>query len=328
MASTIKRNKLSFNQPLNVILRIATASKKSRNDGFNNTYYLVTNLTKTILILFFFVAWPICSFADTCSIARIDLVTALTLHPQMSLFDYNRLGFYKVKFGLSDLEFNKKVKELIINAPNKDEEINKLTQDIENLKIEIKKLPDKEENSAIKEKLSIQISEAQQKLEELNFAIDNPEITNLTETREILSKISKDVDEEIEKIAKEQKLDIVFNDWEPTNNILPDFYTRKAFINCGKYGIVSEYYNYFTAANKYQQQQILPSSYFISNIFEYSKCPDFIKSLPLRSKPIILSETKDITLDVIKNIYSKYEISQEIIKNIEKFYILIKDERK
>ena len=71
-------------------------------------------------------------------VATIDLSMALCLHPKMSLFDFNRIGFYKVEFGLTEEEFKAKVAKIKASAPDRTDELIKIEKQIENLNRERK----------------------------------------------------------------------------------------------------------------------------------------------------------------------------------------------
>ncbi|HMM58960.1 MAG TPA: hypothetical protein PKC25_02395, partial [Candidatus Rifleibacterium sp.] len=52
------------------------------------------------LILLLVVAMALPFSAAAAGVATIDLSMAVSLHPRMSLFDFDRMGFFKVEPGL------------------------------------------------------------------------------------------------------------------------------------------------------------------------------------------------------------------------------------
>ena len=72
--------------------------------------------------------------SNSTRIARIDLAKILALHPKMFLFDYNRIGFYKIKsINLSKDKFEEEIAKLKNESVFDYTELNKIKEDIKNM---------------------------------------------------------------------------------------------------------------------------------------------------------------------------------------------------
>jgi hypothetical protein len=72
------------------------------------------------LVLLLFCTWQVSAETPSASplpqshdrIGKIDLALAVSLHPRMSMFDFDRMGFFKVQPGLDEKAFTSAVAEL------------------------------------------------------------------------------------------------------------------------------------------------------------------------------------------------------------------------
>ena len=72
------------------------------------------------------------SYAITANeVATIDMILAISLHPKLALFDFNRIGFYKVELGLGDEEFEESIEKLKKTPVDLKRDIEKLETDLE-----------------------------------------------------------------------------------------------------------------------------------------------------------------------------------------------------
>ena len=173
-------------------------------------------------------------------VATIDLSMALCLHPKMSLFDFNRIGFYKVEFGLTEEEFYAKTETLRASAPDRSDELNKIQKELDDVYKErdsfsdyyvnadeekLKKLEKLRETSFAKEK------ELNDKILDINHQTANFDLTSPKETLVIIEEIEKDIFEAINQVAEEEKFTLVLN-----STVAVPYTYNKNYINSEIYG--------------------------------------------------------------------------------------------
>lgn len=273
--------------------------------------------TSIIVLLFTFIS-SLC-FCENYEIGKIDLAMALTLHPKMSLFDYNRLGFYKVDIGLTDEDFYQKVFNLREKAQKRSNIIKNMREQIKDLGFKLNTLPKSSINYKENiDKILTRINELKEEIEKIEIEDDSTEITNFKETQTILSSINKEVNDCIKEIAKEQKLKVIFNDSIPIHNVFPlDYEQRNAFYRNSTNLSFNYYHIFLTESLKAKKEDNLPSSEHLSNWLEQARFPQSVSILPMNSQSLVLAGAKDILKDVLSKIYTKYGINKNILKNIE-----------
>lgn len=273
------------------------------------------------------------SYAQTNAVGQIDLELALILHPKMSLFDFKRLGFYKVNLDLSDKDFYKYINNLRRNTPDRSNELNIIKNNIKDLKIKSRNIyaKNRKQNSINEndyKEINNQIHKLEEKLADIEFDSKNYEITNIEETRKILSSIKKEVFEVIDDIAREKDLAVVLNN--PVNHFNNDFpieYENRIAFSQKHTNMYSEiYFQFLLGAELSKNDYTLPSSAYLSNWLEMSRNPEMINALPSTPQPFVFIGAKDILLDVLKKIYSKYNCPVEAYENIKEAVVIIKSE--
>ena len=247
------------------------------------------------------------SYASNINVGYIDLNKALILHPKMMYFDYNRLGFYK----------NKISKETnIYNSNNNISDIEPLKKRIRELNITLSKIPPTNEDNLIN--IQTEIDSLKKELSDLEFEINNNDITNVPETRIILSEISEEVFETINEIAEEQNLSVVLNNSDISYNTFPSTYVnRSAFKKTITSGLDNPYQLFMFDIFKAAKSGDTPSSINLSNWLEYSRDPSLVSDLPLKSQNIVIKGGKDILTDVLRRIYLKNNISSQNFQKLE-----------
>ena len=86
---------------------------------------------KLLLLSILLLCTPSVLFAINASdVATIDMQLVFNLHPKMALFDFNRIGFYKVKYGLNYDDFVKETQKLKANPRDNSAEIKKLEAEL------------------------------------------------------------------------------------------------------------------------------------------------------------------------------------------------------
>lgn len=247
-------------------------------------------------------------YAENDNIGKINLGLALMLHPKMSLFDYNRLGFYKVEPDLSDDEFEREIERLRTNTPDKKEEISAIKSKISRLR--------NQPYDAEKEKyIESEINRLEEQIDSIEANLNNYDITNSSETQKILLNIQKEVIDTIKIVANENNLSIIFNDTVPYHNIFPSLFEDRSIFR--DFGVNTGYKPYYSFLSSSIIGNAMPSSISLSNWLEFAREPKLMDYLPLNSQPFVLDGAKDILQEVIKKIYSNYNIDDEVHKNIE-----------
>ena len=86
------------------------------------------------------------------------------------------------------------------------------------------------------------------------------------------------------------------------------------------------YFQFLLGAELSKNEYTLPSSAYLSNWLEMSRNPEMINALPSTPQPFVFIGAKDILLDVLKKIYSKYNCPVEAYENIKEAVVIIKSE--
>ena len=282
-------------------------------------------MAKTInnkTLIYFYIVFLICvchtCYADSNNIGKIDLNKALILHPKMAFFDYERLGFYK-----EHLDDGKNQLSSTNIQIDKSEEIQSIKNKIRELKFKLNDIPPVTNGKSNEEEIKsliAQIDSLTNKLTDIEFDITNNDITNVSETKEILSLISKEISNSIEEVAAEQNLSVVLNDSNLVANSFPDLYENRivykknnSTVNIGD----NPYYLFLSESINSKKTGELPSSINLSNWLEYARNPNVVRSLPLRNQHLVISGSKDILLEVLKKVYLKNNCSLDKYQKIE-----------
>ncbi len=258
---------------------------------------------------------------------KIDICIAVSLHPSMSLFDFDRMGFFKVSPGLDEEAFAAAIEKL-----KRSPEINELREQKKNLENDYAALErqrallsakmgnvNQKQGEEIKQQIN-QVVESQLRLrsqtDDLKYQIECPDLTSPTETREKLDSIENEVIETIKLIAREQKLSVVLNNSTPYTTGYPLKYLSGPLFGQGIPGIDYQLF-YSFLANRRSEDSSPPSSRDIINWLELTHFPGAVDLLPVKPWPLVLHGGKSILRDVINHIYRKHNLSEEIIQTID-----------
>ena len=283
-----------------------------------------------IFIISFFASQ--CCFAVNASdVATIDLYMAFCLHPKMALFDFNRIGFYKVELGLKEDEFRERARKLCESAPNKANEIEALQKALFQLHSENNNLPDEftldseEKRAEVKAKrkdLERKIKQKELEITLLNHQIENYDLTSLEETKKIVTDIEKDIFDAINEVVKENNYSLVLNSSNPCAVTY-----RKNYVSGGIYGQGIPdvnfilFYSFLAMNNLENPWDEVPPSRDLINWMELTRYPDAMNLLPMRPYPLVLSGGKSILSDVMKKVYSKHKIDSAVQKVVDSVII-------
>ncbi len=265
---------------------------------------------------------------NASDVAIIDLSVALCLHPKMSLFDFNRIGFYKVEFGLSNEEFDAKVASIRASAPDRSDELRKIEKELDELYKERNKLSyfyintNEEKMKKANELMEISLAkeeELERKKLELNFLIGNYDLTTPKETLVIIEEIEKDIFDAINEVVKENNYSIVLNSTVPLPYTFNKNYENSAIYGQGIPGINFMLFYSFLADKNFDNplEEKIPSSRDLINWIELTRYPKAVNLLPMKPYPLVLSGGKSILSSVIKKIYNKYGINSSIYNVVD-----------
>lgn len=266
-------------------------------------------------------------------VATIDLSMALSLHPKMSLFDFNRIGFYKVEFGLTEQEFKSKIAAIRASAPDRTDELNNLEKQIEEIHKEREKLSSyyvgANDEKLIKAEELMKASidkekEINDKILEINHQTENYDLTSPKETLAIISEIEKDIFDAIDQVAKENNFSVVLNSTIPIAYSYEKNYINGEIYGQGIPGInFMLFYSFLAKNNLDNPLDDIPPSRDLINWLELTRYPKAINILPMKPYPLVLTGGKSILSLVVKKIYDKYEVDPAVYNVVDSIIIKI-----
>jgi len=287
--------------------------------------------TKLLLLVFLiFLQIPVTQATATEKIGTVDLISAVALHPMMSLFDFERKGFFKVPLGLSPEDWNREVQKNKVLDPKKREQ---LESNMKKLDSEISKLEAKRAeilkgggapiNSALQAELAtitFQIEKLSQEKQIFQYEFDFPELTSPRETKEILERIEKEVLEKIEEIAEEEGISVVLNNSIPNTCSWPAENETQILSGKGISFLESSVYYSFLAQKKpkaNEEQTPFPEVQEFLTCLDSIRHPRVISRLPLHPHPLVLRGGINLTPKIVRKILEKYRCNPESIFIIE-----------
>ena len=277
-----------------------------------------------LLLMMLFLAHPIFAI-NANEIATIDMRLAVSLHPKMALYDYNRMGFYKVNLGLSDEEFKKAVEKLKKSPKDIHAEKEKLISELKEILIQrdeidmqqFSKRTDITEEYTLKvSELSLKENALRTKINDLEWSQKNPELTSREETKAIMSEIKADINNAIIEIVLNKKYLLVLN----SSLIVPYKFSLKfldLFYGQGMPGINFSIFYSFYWRNMIYTPPITKTNFSkLQRWSQITRQNDNLDYLPISYYPIVLTGGKNILPDTMKIIYTKYNIEPSIIETI------------
>lgn len=284
--------------------------------------------TKLILAILMMLMTAQCSWAVNASdVAYIDLSMALCLHPKMSLFDFNRIGFHRVEFGLTEDEFIEKCAQIRASAPNKANEIAEIEKELSDLYKERDGFSeyyvnmDEEKEKLLERKMAesyAKENELRAKMLDINHQAENFDLTSPKETMEIAAQIEKEIFDAINEVAAEKNYSVVLN----ASNPCPFVY-KQNYIASGIYGqgIPSVnfmlFYSFLAKNNLDSPLDDTPPSRDVINWLESTRYPEAMNILPMKPYPLVLAGGHSILSDVVKKIYKKYNVDSAVYNVVD-----------
>lgn len=281
------------------------------------------------LILLLVVAMVLPFSAAAAGVATIDLSMAVSLHPRMSLFDFDRMGFFRVEPGLSREAFEEAVARLKNStvAATALEELQQLQQQLTELdrrksvQVALFGSTIPAEREAAQKELEI-IATEEDRLRGLiadsEHAVACPDLTDPATTRRYLAEIEAEILAAVRKAAAESSFNVVLNTTVPVPYGYPVRYHAGEMFGQGIPGInFSLFYAFLAKEHLAHPSDSAPPSRELINWLELARFPDAINLLPIRPYPLVLSGGECILARVMKIVYENHKVDPEVFKVVE-----------
>lgn len=291
-------------------------------------------------LLFFITIFALSAVSITFAqmrIAKVDLGLVASIHPQMALFDFDRMGFFKVAPGLSQEQFEMEVNKLRSSLPTQ-----KWSKVSANLRGKIEAF-EKQKAALIAqmsgaelatgkrvEKKLEEISREEEKirgqLSDIEYQQNCPDLTAPAETRKILDQIEKELMTELKALADEQKYDLVLNSSITVPFNYPQRYKAGPQYGLGIPGVdFSLFYSFLANRDHVLVSDETPNSRNLINWLELIRYPDAMNLLPLKPYPMVLKGGDDISAALVERIYLKHKIDRKVIESVHSILAIVKD---
>lgn len=261
-------------------------------------------------------------------IGTVNLALVVSLHPQMSLFDFDRMGFFKIPPGLSKDEFNQRLNQLK-NAPASPE-FDKIILDCQNgisrLDKEKRELLEKRSNQDPEDisKITSELNRVVQESEKFRNTILDieyqricPDLTSPKNTRKILNKIETEVMTEIKKLARDNAYSLILNASVTAPSNYPEKYSSGEMYGLGVPGIdYSLFYAFLANKDHALPGDDTPESRKLINWLELTHSPNALNMLPIRPYPLVLEGGEDLSGKIVEAIYKKHMVDTKVLKAV------------
>ncbi|MBR4330202.1 MAG: hypothetical protein IKP71_10155, partial [Candidatus Riflebacteria bacterium] len=242
------------------------------------------------------------------------------------LFDFNRFGFYKVKrVNLSESEFDEEIFKLTSSAVNNSTIFSNLEKEIEEIDNNIKNLNEKENSEEKIKEYYNKKSELEAKKEEFEYLQANCDLTDLEETKKILSEIKSEVLSVISDYAKSNKIETVINVSLPRLNVYGKSYSEKS-------GRLLNLFNqsemYSLLCDGYASDSMIltkNTSEAVLNYLSMVKDPILTEVVFDDNCPLVVYGGEKIDSFIINKIYSKYSIKESVTAKIHLYKEEVKE---
>lgn len=261
-------------------------------------------------------------------IGKVNLGLVVSLHPQMSLFDFDRMGFFKIPPGLSNSEFNQKLKELKstplpATLENKENaikiEMDKLDRSKGELMSKVSGVSPEEGSTIVAEinRISEQYEKLRNDLSDIEYQRNCPELTSPEDTRTILRKIETETIAELNKIAQGSGYSIVLNSSIPVPYNYPQRYLSGETYGLGVPGIdYSLFYAFLANKDHVLRGDDTPESRKLINWLELINSPKALNLLPLKPYPLVIEGGDDLSVKLVESIYAKHMVDEKVLKAV------------
>lgn len=286
-----------------------------------------TDLPVLLLLLVAAVALPFTAAA--AGVATIDLSMAVSLHPRMSLFDFDRMGFFKVEPGLPREAFEEAVATLknSASATTALEELQRLQQQLteldrrKSMQIALFASTIPAEREAAQKELEVIAAEEERLrgvIADSELAAACPDLTDPATTRRYLAEIEAEILAAVRKVAAEGSYTLVLNTTVPVPYGYPVRYQAGEMFGQGIPGInFSLFYAFLAKEHLAHPSDSAPPSRELINWLELTRFPDAVNLLPIRPYPLVLSGGECILARVMKIVYDNHKVDPEVFKVVE-----------
>lgn len=255
-------------------------------------------------------------------VGKINLALVASLHPQMGLLDFQRMGFAKAELGLKHEAFEGRrmllqMSEELRAAAQKecdavDAEFELAESRLRSLNEEegTTFLPDMSERGQKEyEEIRILFDELKIKRKEAEYALMFPEFTTPKETREIFKRIEKEILEAVKAVAKEDGYDVVLNVSMPSPFGYPATYRPEVTYSTGPVGLNQVNYYALLSERPEGREEMADAEILAKKWVSTMFRPTTQDYLPVKPWPLVLSGGEDMLPKVLKKLFDKYEIN-------------------
>lgn len=247
----------------------------------------------------------------------------------MSLFDFDRMGFFRVEPGLPREAFEEAVAKLKNSAAAATalEELQQLQQQLTEL--------DRRKSVQVAlfgSTIPVEREAAQKELEAIaaeedrlrGLIADNehaaacPDLTDPATTRSYLAEIEAEILAAVRKVAAEGSFNVVLNTTVPVPYGYPVRYHAGEMFGQGIPGInFSLFYAFLAKEHLAHPSDAAPPSRELINWLELTRFPDAVNLLPIKPYPLVLSGGECILARVMKIVYENHKVDPEVFKVVE-----------
>lgn len=267
--------------------------------------------------------------AVKAKIGKIDLALATSLHPEMALFDFQKMAFLKVPLGLSYEKFTAEIDRMKRNGPDDSlkVQIDEIDRQMNINSARIREIinaqktnnPQRMSPDAGSEYLNVQkeLTELDWRKEELKSALQNPELTAPSETRRILGEIEKEILSVVKEIAEADDYDIILNVSVPAPFGYPVKYHTGARYSTGPAGIDHTLFYGFLAEKRGKFEDYNDTEEYLRKWISATGRPEALEMMPLQPHPIVLQGGESILLKVLERLYGVRKLDGGVFEHLK-----------
>lgn len=259
-------------------------------------------------------------------VAVVNFSLIVSMHPEMALFDFVKLGFVKLPLGLSRDEWNMRLKKLKVLSQDKERLLRKdrivLQNELHTIELSKRRILNSSEMSSLTstkllselKKIAKRGDAIRMKIKEIDYQITCPELTSLAETRQRLDAIEKETMLIVKSVAREGLFTMVLNNSIPASYGFPVKYEASEMFGVGLPGMDRDLlYAFIANADHELASDENPESLKLTYWLELTSFPNCQNYLPVRPYPLVLSGGTSIDAKVISRLYAKYNINKKSI---------------
>lgn len=258
-------------------------------------------------------------------IGVVNLATVISLHPYMSCFDFQRLGFSRDTIGNAVAESGLKVVADSVIPEQRLVEIRKefrrITAEQNAATKTIHRIQDKAAAMAVERQLSSLQRESvklARERHELEFAKSFPDLTTPGETRQYFDIIEKEVMELVRQTAVDLRYSVVLNNSAASLPGYPTSYESRLVFGSGSPNLYSSlFYAFLKGPEDYPHGQEIARAE-VTRWLHLTAHPSNQEFLPVRPWPLVLAGGEDFTGEVVARLYGHHRIAEDITTTVLK----------